>query len=220
MTACMPTVVDASRDIFDAHDIYDFLLLSEGLSGDQIVSNDILMDASCDGILIRGNNSSGKTVYLRSLGIAQLFAQAGLPVCAKSDQFYYRAEAEMRELFPDHPEAIDNTVKIADRCVFEVKTGIGDDFWPRYEIPKEFLESEECKEIYRVMEDEYNKGYPEAFEKAAKEFCKKNKDKTIETLTDEDKDAVEKIMEHNKTRGEGSVYIYLDYSHACSTCLP
>lgn len=120
-----------------------------------------------------------------------------------TNQFYYRAEAEMRELFPDHPEAIDNTVKIADRCVFEVKTGIGDDFWPRYEIPKEFLESEECKEIYRVMEDEYNKGYPEAFEKAAKEFCKKNKDKTIETLTDEDKDAVEKIMEHNKTSRHG-----------------
>ncbi|MGN1073987.1 MAG: hypothetical protein ACI4QB_03250 [Eubacteriales bacterium] len=90
MTACMPTVVDASRDIFDAHDIYDFLLLSEGLSGDQIVSNDILMDASCDGILIRGNNSSGKTVYLRSLGIAQLFAQAGLPVCAKSAKISIR----------------------------------------------------------------------------------------------------------------------------------
>lgn len=64
-----------------------------------------------------------------------------------TDQFYYRTEAEMQQLFPDHPEALENTVKIADRCFFEVKTGIGDDFWPRYAIPKEFLESEECKEI-------------------------------------------------------------------------
>lgn len=90
MTACMPTVLDASRDVFDAHNIYDFLLLSEGLSGSQIVSNDIYMDPDCDGILIRGNNSSGKTVYLRSLGVAQLFAQAGLPVCAASAKISIR----------------------------------------------------------------------------------------------------------------------------------
>ncbi len=90
MTACMPTVVEASKDIFDAHDIYDFLLLSEGLRAGQIVCNDILMNASCDGILIRGNNSSGKTVYLRSLGVAQLMAQAGLPVCAKSAKISIR----------------------------------------------------------------------------------------------------------------------------------
>ncbi len=32
--------------------------------------------------MIRGGNSSGKTVYLRSLGTAQLLAQCGLPVCA------------------------------------------------------------------------------------------------------------------------------------------
>ncbi|NMA09075.1 MAG: hypothetical protein GX929_08190 [Clostridiales bacterium] len=83
MTACMPTVVDASHDVFHAKGLYDFLLLSEGLMGDQIVCNDVDMRADCDGILIRGNNSSGKTVYLRSLGISQIFAQAGLPVCAK-----------------------------------------------------------------------------------------------------------------------------------------
>ena len=90
MTACMPTVVPASRDIFDAHEIYDFLLLSEGLRAGQIVCNDILMDSRIDGILIRGSNSSGKTVYLRSLGVAQLFAQAGLPVCAKSARISIR----------------------------------------------------------------------------------------------------------------------------------
>ena len=90
MTACMPTVLDASKDVFDAHDIYDFLLLSEGKTAGQIIANDILMDSVCDGILIRGNNSSGKTVYLRSLGVAQLFAQAGLPVCAKSARISIR----------------------------------------------------------------------------------------------------------------------------------
>lgn len=90
MTACMPTVLDASRDVFDAKDLYDFLLLSEGKTPDQIVSNDVHMSADCDGVLIRGQNSSGKTVFLRSLGIAQILAQSGLPVCAKSAKISIR----------------------------------------------------------------------------------------------------------------------------------
>ena len=90
MTACMPTVVSADRDVFDAREIYDFLLLSEGKRAGDIVCNDILMNETVDGILIRGSNSSGKTVYLRSLGVAQLFAQAGLPVCAKSARISIR----------------------------------------------------------------------------------------------------------------------------------
>jgi DNA polymerase-3 subunit alpha len=33
-----------------------------------------------------------------------------------NDQFYLKSEKEMRKLFPDKPEAIDNTVRIAERC--------------------------------------------------------------------------------------------------------
>ena len=33
-----------------------------------------------------------------------------------SDEFYFKSEDEMRALFPDCPEAADNTQKIADRC--------------------------------------------------------------------------------------------------------
>ncbi len=35
------------------------------------------------------------------------------------DGFYMKSGAEMLELFPDHPEAISNTVKIAERCHIE-----------------------------------------------------------------------------------------------------
>lgn len=38
------------------------------------------------GIMIKGNNGTGKTVYLRSIGIAQIFAQTGLPIAAKTAQ--------------------------------------------------------------------------------------------------------------------------------------
>lgn len=40
-----------------------------------------------------------------------------------SDQFYYKTEGEMRALFPNHPEAADNTVKIAERCNVEFEFG-------------------------------------------------------------------------------------------------
>lgn len=131
-----------------------------------------------------------------------------------TDQFYFRTESEMRSLFADFPEALDNTEKIALRCHFEVKTGIGDDFWPRYQIPKEFLESEEYREIYRVMDEEFAKEYPGAFEKAAKAYLKKYEDKTVETFTAEDREAVEKIMEHDKLcRKGGDADAYL--IHLC-----
>lgn len=41
----------------------------------------------------------------------------------ESDQFYYKTEEEMRALFPDHPEAADNTVRIAERCNVEFEFG-------------------------------------------------------------------------------------------------
>ena len=40
-----------------------------------------------------------------------------------SDEFYYKTEEEMRALFPDHPEAADNTWKIAERCRVEFEFG-------------------------------------------------------------------------------------------------
>lgn len=40
-----------------------------------------------------------------------------------SDQFYYKSEAEMRALFPEYPEAADNTALIAQRCNVEFEFG-------------------------------------------------------------------------------------------------
>ncbi len=50
----------------------------------KVVSNDVEIPENCKGLLIFGNNGSGKTVFLRSFGCAQFLAQAGLPVLAES----------------------------------------------------------------------------------------------------------------------------------------
>lgn len=50
-----------------------------------------------------------------------------------ADEFYLKNEDEMRELFPDTPEAIDNTQVIADRCNFDFE--FGNTKLPYFETP-------------------------------------------------------------------------------------
>lgn len=129
-----------------------------------------------------------------------------------SDKFYFRTEAEMRELFGNIPGAIENTVAIAERCNFEVVTGIGDDFWPRFEIPKEFLASEEYQEIKAIMKAEYDAEYPTFYEKQLKKYCEKN-EKDAESLTDEDRAAIKKATDKDcKPGSDSDIYII----HLCN----
>ena len=45
------------------------------------------------------------------------------PLFFPNDEFYLKSSEEMEELFPDTPEAIENTVKIAERCNFDFEFG-------------------------------------------------------------------------------------------------
>ena len=45
------------------------------------------------------------------------------PLTFPTDEFYLKSESEMAELFPDCPEAIENTAKIAEQCNFEFEFG-------------------------------------------------------------------------------------------------
>lgn len=69
----------------------DIYLLCEGKIGDEIIPNDLDLSADTDGMIVRGGNGTGKTVFLRSVGTAQLLAQAGLPVCAGSARVAIRS---------------------------------------------------------------------------------------------------------------------------------
>ena len=51
-----------------------------------------------------------------------------------SDQQYLRSEDEMCELFADIPEALENTVEIAQRCSLDVR--LGESFLPNFPIPE------------------------------------------------------------------------------------
>lgn len=58
-----------------------------------------------------------------------------------TDQFYVRSPQEMQDLFEDTPEAIENTIKIAERCNMTFE--FGKFFLPKFEVknPEETLEA-------------------------------------------------------------------------------
>ncbi|MCL2282195.1 MAG: DNA polymerase III subunit alpha, partial [Fibromonadales bacterium] len=55
-----------------------------------------------------------------------------------SEEFYLKSAEEMHDLFPEDTEALENTVKIAERCNVKIQTRVGSSFWPHFECPPEF----------------------------------------------------------------------------------
>jgi DNA polymerase-3 subunit alpha len=54
----------------------------------------------------------------------------------ETDEFYIKSSEEMADYFSSVPEAIQNTVKIADKCDFEFEFGVTK--LPNYDVPEEF----------------------------------------------------------------------------------
>ncbi|MBI4080361.1 MAG: DNA polymerase III subunit alpha [Candidatus Levybacteria bacterium] len=76
-----------------------------------------------------------------------------------SPDFYIKTAQEMTEQFSDLPEAIENTVKIADACNIQIE--LGKWHMPIFEVPDEKTSAEYLKELtYKGLE----KRYPEITE--------------------------------------------------------
>ncbi|MCG1009280.1 endonuclease MutS2 [Salinicoccus sp. ID82-1] len=50
---------------------------------DEVVKNDIMMDAETRAVIITGPNTGGKTVTIKTIGLSVLMAQSGIPVPAR-----------------------------------------------------------------------------------------------------------------------------------------
>ena len=77
-----PEITD-QKGIF-IKDALDMLLVFKDQSADKIVPNDINVLTDKEGILIFGENGSGKTVFLRAVVSIQVLSQAGLPIPCES----------------------------------------------------------------------------------------------------------------------------------------
>ena len=73
----------------------------------------------------------------------------------ESGELYLKTEEEMRSLFPDYPEAADNTADIAQRCNFDFEFG-------HYHLPRFKLPQGE-KDSYEYLKKLCDKGFSERF---------------------------------------------------------
>ncbi len=71
-------------------------------------------------------------------------------------QYYIKSEEEMKELFPDAQEALENTQKIADRCHVEIEFGVTK--LPKYDVPEGFTSWEY---LNYLCQEGMKKRYPE-----------------------------------------------------------
>ena len=73
----------------------------------------------------------------------------------ETEEFYLKSEQEMRALFPELPEAADNTAKIADMCSFDFEFG-------NYKLPKFKLPAGET-DSWAYLRKLCEKGFAERF---------------------------------------------------------
>ncbi len=71
----------------------------------------------------------------------------GRPFGFLTDEYYYKSTAEMQRLFADCPEAVENTVRIAEQCNFDFTFG-------HFELPVFKTEGETPEEMLRRLSEE------------------------------------------------------------------
>src|SRR5205085_7385343 len=64
-----------------------------------------------------------------------------------SRQFFLKTPAEMAEAFKDHPEALANTIRIAERC--HVVVAEGENYLPNFDVPPPFTLDEYFEHVVR-----------------------------------------------------------------------
>lgn len=91
---------------------------------------------------------------LRCIGFKKLLTEPHETMGGDRTEWYFKTEEEMRVLFPDVPEAYENTIKIANMCnltIHQYKTQELKGCLPRFELPKEFQKHDD----YTKNQDDY-----------------------------------------------------------------
>ena len=83
----------------------------------------------------------------------------------ETDDFYIKTPEEIKEFLPNIPEAMENTLKIAEKC--NVDFEFGNTILPNYEVPKEYSTHEEY--FRKLCEDGIKERYKETLDKEKKD---------------------------------------------------
>jgi DNA polymerase-3 subunit alpha len=153
-------------------EIQDHGITAEWLKGNlsQRQINDVLIDISRrNGIPLAATNDvhylkqedSGAHDVLLCIGTAKLRSEERRKRYFR-DQFYLKSGDEMAALFPEYPEAIANTVRIAERCNTDVPRVKAKDlprYLPEFEIPSGFTNADDY--LKSLTMEGLSKRYPD-----------------------------------------------------------
>ncbi|MFO7820064.1 MAG: DNA polymerase III subunit alpha [Halanaerobacter sp.] len=162
--------VEDYRSIFGADNFF-LELQDHGLKEEKEVNNELIrLSRECDVPLVATND-----VHYLEQDDAQahdvlLCIQTGKKVSDEdrmefpNDQFYFKSQEEMKELFSNYPAAIENTAKIAQRCHLDFN--FAQTLLPDYEVPEgEGLESYLRELVYQGAQEKYEQVTPEVEER-------------------------------------------------------
>lgn len=115
----------AFRDIYGADNLY-LELQDHGIEAQKAVNEGLIILSKELGIpLVATNDLHYMNKEDAEAHQVLLCIQTGSTVdspkiCFGADEFYFKSPQEMSDLFPDHPEAISNSLEIASRCNLEL----------------------------------------------------------------------------------------------------
>ena len=93
----------------------------------------------------------------------------GRPIGFETDEFYYKSSDEMEKLFTEHPEAIENSVKIADKCNFDFS--FGETLLPSYTCPDGEDPSEYLRKLtFSGLDEKLKKGIVDFSEHSEEDY--------------------------------------------------
>jgi len=144
-------VIESYLKIFDKNDFY-LEIQDHGLAEEMAVRSVLKRAARKFGLGLVATNDCH---YLRQehhlAHDALLCLQTGKVVADEdrmrypTDQLYFKSAAQMKELFSDVPEAIENTLKIAERC--NLKIALHQNLVPKFPLPAGYDSPDQYLEI-------------------------------------------------------------------------
>lgn len=115
---------------------------------------DIPLVATCDSHYLKREDAKDHEILLCIQTGAKITDEERFSF--STDDYYLRSPEEMKEIFKDVPQAIENTVKIADKCNVEIE--FGNFKFPNYETPEGYTHDEYFR---KLAEEGFKKKYKE-----------------------------------------------------------
>ena len=158
--------VDALRELFD-HDHFFLTIQNNGAPDDKtlIAKTEELADAEGIQVVATGDNHYARREDRKAWQVLRCIARREKLADYKDEwpgELHCRTADEMELLFRDRPEAIANTVKIADACNVVIRTKTGYEFWPVFPIPEGFADADEY--LAHITWERAPKRYPDMTE--------------------------------------------------------